>query len=91
VVALWTVSRALQIPLDIKVRELPDTPYTISYIVRKRIQIDNLSELPKDKQVPEKMLWDGDSDQIGDWIDRVMDHGGKKKNMAEFIISDVEG
>ncbi len=90
-VALWSISRALQIPLDNKIKELPDVPYTISYVIRKRVQIDNLNELPKDKRPTDKLLFDGTSDELEDWIARVMDRTGKKSNMAEFIISDVEG
>jgi hypothetical protein len=37
------------------------------------------------------MIWDGTSDELEDWMERVMDYSGKKKQVAEFIISDVEG
>ena len=53
-------------------------PYTISYVIRKRIQIDNLNEIPQDKRPPEMMIWDGTSEELEDWIDRVFDKKKKK-------------
>lgn len=78
----------MQIPLDKNVIELQDIPYTISYVLRKRIQIDNLNELPKDKRPPEKMIWDGGSNELDNWLERVM--GGKQDSMFEFDIDESE-
>lgn len=88
-VALWSISRALQIPIDKKITELQNTPYTISFVIRKRQQIDNLMELPKDKRPPDKMIWDGTSSELDDWLERIFDD--KKQQKAEFIIDEVEG
>lgn len=46
-------------------------PWTISFIVRKRQQIDNLAEVPKEKRPPELMLWWGKPEDIENWFDRV--------------------
>jgi hypothetical protein len=62
----------LQIPLDSKISKLEDIPHSISYVIRKRQQIDSLSELPKDKRPPEKMIWDGSPEDMEDWIDNVV-------------------
>jgi hypothetical protein len=36
------------------------------------MQIDNLSELGKDKFPPESIIWDGSSEDLDDWIDSVL-------------------
>jgi len=66
-------------------------PYTISFVIRKRMQVDNLSELPKDKRPPELTIWDGTSDDIESWLDRVF--SGKQESKANLVISpkDIEG
>jgi hypothetical protein len=79
----------LQIPLDAKIKTLPDTPHTIGYVIRKRQQLDSLSELPKDKQPPEVTIWDGTPEDIDDWLSKVFDN--KKQTNAEIVIADVEG
>jgi hypothetical protein len=89
---LWTVCKASNIIVDSTVKELRDLPYTITYVIRKRIQIDNLSELPKDKQPPEMMIWDGKSDDIDKWFDKVFDV--KSHNTRDYVIvntDEVEG
>jgi len=78
----------LQIPLDKKIKELIDIPYTISFVIKKRLQIDNLNELPKDKRVPEYMIWDSSPEEIEEWLDRVMNR--KPTDTSELIILDRE-
>ena len=81
----------MKTPLDKKINELIDIPHTISFVVRKRLQIDNLSELPKEKRPPELMIWDDTSDEIESWLDRVAK--GKQETRANLTIStkDIEG
>ena len=79
---MWTVGKALQIPLDTNVKDLSKLPYTISYVIRKRVQEDNYSELPKEKRPPEKMVWDGTVSELDEWLDRVLDN----KHETEFDI-----
>jgi hypothetical protein len=79
----------LQIPLDPKIKELADLPYTISFIIRKRQQIDNLNELPKDKKPPDSLIWGDDSDALDDWLDRMFDPK-KGDNNIEFTIKPGE-
>jgi hypothetical protein len=69
---LWSTSKALHTPLDKKIKTLPEMPYTISYVIRKRQQIDSLAELPKEKRPPDSVLWDGTSEEIDRWLDNVM-------------------
>lgn len=79
----------MQIPIDPQIGQLTDIPYTISFVIRKRIQIDNLNELPKEKRPPEMMIWDGSSTELEDWIDRVYDRKKRKEyDVSEIVILD---
>lgn len=55
------------------------------------MQIDNLNELPKEKRPPELMIWDGNSDELESWIDKVL--GGKQQTTANLVVdeSKIEG
>ena len=87
--SLWDISKALRVPLDNSIRALSEIPYTVSYVIRKLRQIDNLMELPKDKRPPSRIIWEGTSEDIEEWIDRVV----RKKEPQEInlIIGDIEG
>ncbi len=82
----------MRIPLDPKIKELKQLPYTISYVIRKLQQVDNLNELPKEKRPPDDIIWDGTSDELDEWLDRVLSNP-KNKETVEFIIKDkdIEG
>jgi len=75
----------LHIPIDSKITEIKDIPNTISYVIKKRIQIDNFNELPKEKRPTEKLIWEGLSEDIEEWLEKVFD--SKKKQPAEIYIS----
>ena len=87
--AIWSVSKALQIPLDKKLTKLDEVPYTIGYVIRKRQQIDNLNTLPKEKRPPEDMIWDGTSEDIDEWLNKVFDIKEGNKDQT-IIITDIE-
>jgi hypothetical protein len=80
----------LQIPLDPKVKELADLPYTISFIIRKRQQIDNLNELSKDKRPTEEIIWDGSSEELEEWLEKVLDPKKKEDQNVILKIKDNE-
>ena len=82
------MSKALQIPIDTKIKELPELPFTISFVIRKKRQVDGFYELPKDKRPPERMMWEGNGDELDEWLDKVL--SGKSKPVAEFIIREDE-
>ena len=75
-------------PLDNSIKHITEIPHTISFVVRKRIQIDNFNELPSDKRPPERLLWDGTSKEIDEWLDRV--YKRKEPQTAELILLDDE-
>lgn len=72
-------------------RELAELPYTISFVIRKRQQIDTLNELPKEKRPPDSIIWDGTSEELDEWLDRVFDK--KNKDTVDILLksNDVEG
>ncbi len=82
----------MQVPLDPRLKELADIPYTISFIIRKRQQIDNLNELDKKRRPPDSIIWDGDADELEEWLENVFSDG-KKQNDVIFSINpkDIEG
>lgn len=85
---MWSIARALQIPLDPKVRYITDLPYTLSFTIRKREQIDNLNELPKEKRPTEQLIWEGTTKELDRWLEKVM--GSKSEKESEIIIRDID-
>jgi hypothetical protein len=83
--AIWSMSKALQIPLDKKLTLLSEVPSTISFVIRKRQQLDSFSELPDEKKPPESIIWEGTSEDIEDWFDRVFERNNKKQD-TDIII-----
>ena len=61
-------------------------PHTISYVIRKRQQIDSLSELPKEKRPSDELIWEGSPEDLDDWLSRVF--GSKEQTSVEFSIKD---
>jgi len=88
---LWSVTKALQIPLDNTIKFISEIPYTISYVIRKRLQIDSLNELPKEKRPPELMLWDGMPEEIEEWLEKVYDTKKPQQSNITIKLDDIEG
>ena len=89
---MWEIAKSLHIPLDEKITTLTEIPYTLSYTIRKRLQVSSLQEMEKSKRPPELMIWDGTSEEIDEWTDRV--YGSKEAvdpYKSEFTIDDIEG
>ena len=68
---------------------LVDIPYTISYVIRKHQQLDSFMELPKEQRPPDTLIWDGTSEEMAEWIDKVV----YKKEPQTFTldVSEIEG
>lgn len=79
----------MKIPLDANIKKLSDTPHTISYVIRKRQQLDSLSDLPKDKQPPDDIVWDGTPEDLDSWIDMVLNKNANTN--TDILLTDVEG
>lgn len=81
----------MQIPLDTRIKELAEIPYTISFIIRKRQQIDNLNELPAEKRPTEDIIWDGTPEEMEKWLDEVFNNKTQKDVTFSIKDSDIEG
>ena len=69
-----------------------DIPYTISYVIKKRKQIDSFAELPSAKQPPEHLIWSGNPKDLKDWFDKVFDRKKKEEDDTIFIdVDEIEG
>ena len=80
------VYRNSNLPLH---RDLPPTdelPWTISYVIKKRAQIDSFSELPKEKRPPDSVLWYGTPEELDKWFDKVLD---RKATPGQEVILDI--
>ena len=84
------MSKALSIPLDPKVKDLSMLPFTISFVIRKLQQIDNLNELPKEKRPSDDIIWDGTSEEMDEWLDRVLSSTSGPPDGLVFSIADIE-
>lgn len=62
-----------------------ELPWTISYVVRKRTQIDSYNELPKEKRPPDNLIWYSIPEEIDKWFDKVF-KSGKGKDPEEFVF-----
>ena len=67
-----------------------DIPHTISYIIRKRQQIDNLNELPKDKRHSEWLIWWGTPEEMESWLNRVFEGKTEPKTNVILMESEIE-
>lgn len=79
----------MSIPLDPKVKDLSMLPFTISFVIRKLQQIDNLNELPKEKRPSDDIIWDGTSEEMDDWLNRVLGSNSAPDGLV-FSIADIE-
>jgi len=90
---MWSSSNSLQLPLDPSIKSSRELPYTISYVIRKRLQIDSLMELPKEKRPPDNILWSNGSKKLEQWLDNVL-RPNKKEKVNEHLhipIDQIEG
>jgi hypothetical protein len=67
-------------------------PWTMTFIIRKRQQIDGFNEIPKDKRPPDKIIWWGTPEEIEEWMEKVYPSRGKKEEEdgINMIIRDEE-
>ncbi len=82
------MSKALHYPLDSKINTLIEVPYTISFVIRKRMQLDNINELPKEKRPSDHLIWDAPSDELNEWFNKVSKN--KEPQNAEIVFLDSE-
>jgi hypothetical protein len=84
---MWSLAKTLRIPIDTKIKELQDIPYTISYVMKKRMQLDNFNELPEEKRPPEELIWEGTPEEVKEWLDDVLSNNKKD---TEIDLTSIE-
>lgn len=72
-------------PLDTRLISIIDYPYTISFVIRKALQIEGFNELPKNKRPPEN-IWDN-ATEMELWIDNL---SAGEPNTVDLIIPEWE-
>jgi hypothetical protein len=67
-------------------------PWTMTFVIRKRQQVDGLNEMPKEKRPPDKIIWWGTPEELEEWIEKVYPSKGNKaeEDGINMIISDSE-
>jgi hypothetical protein len=78
----------LRYPLDNSIKALTEIPYTIAYIIRKRQQVDNLMELDKNKRPSDDMIWNGTSEELESFLERVI--SGKENPQIDIVFNEFE-
>jgi hypothetical protein len=65
-----------------------ELPWTITYVIRKRLELDSYYELPKEKRPPDKLIWYGTSEEVEKWFDKVFDRKGNKDDGEAVLMID---
>jgi len=68
---LWAIAKELKI-FPTKLEELAEIPYTWSYVIRKRMQVDSINELPNDKRPPDVVIWWRPQEELERWINNAL-------------------
>lgn len=83
--------KSLGISFDPSIKDILTLPYTVSFVLRKRKQIDSLNELPKEKRPPEYIIWDKGGEEIDRWIDRVYKNNTNMSDGITITADMIEG
>ncbi len=84
---LWRIVKDNKQPIDSSLNSLSvnEYPYSINFVIRRRMQIDGYLELPKEKQPP-KDIYDKPS-ELEEWFSRIY---GDKQTEFNLPINDDE-
>ncbi len=85
---LWRIVKDNKQPIDSSLNSLSvnEYPYSINFVIRRRMQIDGYLELPKEKQPP-RSIYDRPND-LEEFFERVYSSGEKQ---VEFTLPIEEG
>jgi hypothetical protein len=86
-VGTWRIVKDLKYPLHKSLigMTVSEYPYTINYVVKRRMQLDSYLELPEEKRPP-RQIWDYPS-ELDEWFDNAFS-GGKKQTEFELPVND---
>ncbi len=79
----------MNIPLNKSIAGVPsyELPYTINYVIRRRMQIDSYLELPEDKKPP-RDIWDKPN-ELKEWFERIFS-SEEKQTEFKLPVNEVE-
>lgn len=63
----------------------------MSYVIRKRMQVDNFNEMSKEKRPTEDMIWNGTPEELEKWVEEaygVVDT--HRRDEIPFVIKENE-
>jgi hypothetical protein len=85
----WRIVKDLNYPLHKSLNgfSVLEYPYTITFVIKRRMQIDSYMELPEEKRPP-RSIWDYPS-KISEWFDNAFSDG-KKQNEFTLPVNDDE-
>jgi hypothetical protein len=83
---LWAIAKELKI-FPTKLEELAEIPYTWSYVIRKRMQVDSINELPNNKRPPDIVIWWRPQEELERWINNALKLDDKS---SDIFISESE-
>jgi len=51
--------------------------------------VDNLNELEKEKRPPDEMLWNGTSEDLDEWLEKVFQRNSN--DGIKLVVKEIEG
>ena len=86
---IWRIVKELKYPLSTSLNGLAvsEYPYTINFVMKRRMQLDSYLELPEEKRPP-RSIWDYPS-QLEVWFDNAFSNG-EKQNEFNLPINENE-
>ena len=73
-----------------ELNDVSELPYTISYVIRKRTQVDSFRELPKEKRPTEKMIWEGTPEELEGWFDKIYNTKSKDSSTNIGLTMEID-
>ena len=85
----WRIVKELHYPLHSTLKDITTSeyPYTITFVMKRRMQLDSYLELPEDKRPP-RAIWDYPS-QLDEWFKNAFSDGSKQ-NEFTLPVDEVE-
>ena len=86
----WLIAANSNIPLHDDLPPVDELPWTISYVIRKRVQLDSYRELPQEKRPPDELIWYGNAEEIDTWFDKVFKRKAGQDDKFTLVVDESE-
>lgn len=80
--------KATGLPLHKGLPPVDQLPWTITWVIRKLIQLDSFAELQSEKRPTDHLIWDGTPEELDKWFDKVFQR--KKKSRADEVVLQID-